>query len=407
MVACKHPYTRIHDTTLRPSDGGCLVCWVWVLFQEQKILGKTMAEQMTVDDSADGLSCVRDRSLGVVTLSRPERRNALTIAARAKLADTLPKYARDPLVYAVVVRSAIEGIFCAGGDVREIVSLADSDMEGAERALADEIALVWRTECFTKPMVSLIDGHVIGGGNGISRYGTHRVAGESYNFCMPETALGFFPNNGLAHVFARMPKDIGMYLALTGERVGAADAFHLGLVTHCIPASAFPEIMAALADADPVDPVLDSRHLDPGSGKLPAIADAITRCFGAGTVAEIMIRLERERGAHAVWADATLARLRERSPMALVVTHRLVREAASMEFADVLELEHALICRMMELPDVHVGLRTLVARQPETPRWRPSKLADVSPAAVNAIFSPREAHHVHLPSRAKMQETLM
>jgi enoyl-CoA hydratase len=366
-----------------------------------------MGEQITADDVADGLTCVRNGSLGLVTLSRPERRNALTIAARATLAATLPKYARDPLVYAVAIRSTVDGIFCAGGDVREMVSLADRDMEAAEKALADEISLVWRTECFTKPIVSLIDGPVIGGGNGISRFGTHRVAGEGYSFSMPEAGLGLFPNNGMAHVFSRMPKDIGMYLALTGERVTAADAFHLGLVTHCIPASAYPEIMASLADADPVDPVLDERHQDPGLGTLPALADAITRCFGAGTVAEIVARLEREQGPHATWADATLAQLRARCPMALVVTHRLVREAASMELIDLLELEHALVCRMMELPDVHVGVRARLSRQSEPPRWRPTKLADVSAAALDAIFSPREAHHVRLPSREKMQETLM
>ena len=119
---------------------------------------------------------------------------------------------------------ASRGSTCAGGDLVEMAALADRDMEAAEKALADEIALVWRAECFTKPTVALIDGAVIGGGNEISRFGTHRVAGENYRFAMPETGLGLFPNNGLAHTFARMPKDIGMYLALTGDSVGPADA---------------------------------------------------------------------------------------------------------------------------------------------------------------------------------------
>ena len=121
-----------------------------------------MAEQTAADGATDGLTCVREGAAGLVTLSRPEKRNALTIAARAKLAARLPEFARDPLVYAVVVRSAVDGIFCAGGDVVEMAALADRDMEAAEKALGDEIALVWRAECFTKPTVSLIDGAVIG-----------------------------------------------------------------------------------------------------------------------------------------------------------------------------------------------------------------------------------------------------
>jgi enoyl-CoA hydratase len=366
-----------------------------------------MAEQIAADGTTDGLTCLREGSAGLVTLSRPQKRNALTIAARATLAARLTEYARDPLVYAVVVRSGVEGIFCAGGDVVEMAALADRDMEAAEKALADEIALVWRAECFTKPTVALIDGAVIGGGNGISRFGTHRVAGENYRFAMPETGLGLFPNNGLAHTFARMPKDIGMYLALTGDSVGPADAFHLGLVTHCIAAGEFVAITAALADADPVDPVVDARHVDPGSGPLLALGDVITRCFGAGTVVEIAARLARETGPHAAWAAATRERLLACSRTALVVAHRLIREASAMELRDVLELEHALICRMMELPDLHAGVRARLGKTGEALRWRPGRLEDVSPATIDAIFSAPEEHHLRLPTRRDMQEGMM
>jgi enoyl-CoA hydratase len=198
-----------------------------------------------------------------------------------------------------------------------------------------------------------------------------------------------------------------MYLALTGDSVGPADAFHLGLVTHCISAAEFGAITAALADADPVDPVVDSRHKDPGPGPLLALGDVITRCFGAGTVVEIVARLARETGPHATWAAATRERLLARSPTALVVAHRLVREASAMELRDVLELEHALICRMMELPDLHAGVRARLGKSGEAPRWRPARLEDVSSATIDAIFSAPEQHHLRLPARREMQEGMM
>lgn len=365
-----------------------------------------MGGQGVAADAVDGLACEQCDALGLVTLARPEKRNALTIAARARLAENLPKYARNPIIYAVVIRSAVDGLFCAGGDVVEMAALADRDMEAAEKALADEIMLVWLAECFTKPTISLIDGPVMGGGNGISRFGTHRIAGERYRFAMPETALGFIPNNGLAHTFARLPKDIGMYLALTGEALGPADAFHLGLATHCIPAAEFDAVIAGLADADPVDPILDGRHQDPGPAPILRLGDVITRTFNAGTVAEILARIERERGVHATWAEATRARLLERSPTALAVAHRLVREASSMQLRELLELEHALACRMMELPDIHAGIRARLTSRGEAPRWRPSRIEDVSLATLDAIFSGPEAHHVRLPERKTMQEML-
>ena len=153
--------------------------------------------------------------------------------------------------------------------------------------------------------------------------------------------------------------------------------------------------------------VLDSLHGDPGAGPLLALGDVITRCFGAGTVVEIAARLARETGAHATWAAATRERLLARSPTALVVAHRLIREASAMELHDVLELEHALICRMMELPDLHAGVRARLGKTGEAPRWRPARLEDVSAATIDAIFSSPEAHHLRLPTRREMQEGMM
>ncbi len=365
-----------------------------------------MSEQTAAADAGDGLACEKRGAVGLITLTRPEKRNALTIAGRARIAEALPKYARDPMIYAVVVRSATAGMFCTGGDIVEMAALADRDMEAAEKALGDEIQLIWLAECFTKPTVSLIDGPVMGGGNCISRYGTHRVAGERYSFAMPETALGFIPNNGLAHTFSRLPKDIGMYLALTGESLGPADAFRLGIASHCIPAAEFEDITAALADAEPVDSIIDPRHQDPGPAPIMALSDVITRTFNASSVAEIIARLEREKGTHAAWAEATRARLLERSPTALMVTHRFVREASAMQLNEVLELEHALVCRMMELPDIHAGVRARLTARGEAPGWRPSRIEDVSAAMLDAIFSSPEGHHVRLPERRKMQEML-
>ena len=99
-----------------------------------------MSEQTAAANAGDGLACEKRGALGLITLARPEKRNALTIAGRARIAEALPKYARDPIIYAVVVRSATEGMFCTGGDIVEMAALADRDMEAAEKALGDEIA---------------------------------------------------------------------------------------------------------------------------------------------------------------------------------------------------------------------------------------------------------------------------
>ncbi len=259
------------------------------------------------------LELARNGALGVATLRRPERRNALSQTMIKDLSAWFPQLARDAGVYAASIRSALEGVFSVGGDVRAVVELAKDDVDAARRAIGAEYALCWLIECFSKPTVSLIDGQVMGTGVGITLYGTHRVAAEGYRFSMPETAIGFVPDCGVAHAFARMPHGIGFYLGLTGAEIGPADALALGLVTHVIPRSDYEAITAHLADADPVDPVLDNRHRDQGPGTLMAEAARIGRYFGAPYLVDILRRLEKPAAGDEQWAAAALSRLRARA----------------------------------------------------------------------------------------------
>ena len=339
----------------------------------------------------------------VVTLNRPKALNALTAAMRARLADAVPRWSRDPQVYGVVIASSSDGTFCAGGDVREMTDWGKSRMAEARRSLAAEYALNWLLDCFTKPTVSLMNGAVMGGGVGITLYGTHRVAGEAYRFAMPETGIGLFPDDGVSHVFAQMPDAIGMYLALTGRSLGPADAYHLGLVTHCIPAAQFGEIRAAICDADPVDPVLDTRHLDPGPGELEGLRAAIGRCFSADSVEGILARLVAETGAAASWAEAVLAELARRSPLSLKITHRHARQVRGLDLRAVLINDFRLACRFLEGQDFYEGVRAFLVDRDRAPRWQPERLQDVTEAMLDPYFAPLGADELQLASRTELQ----
>jgi enoyl-CoA hydratase len=344
-----------------------------------------------------------DRAAGLVTLNRPRALNALTTAMRADIARAFPAWSRNPEIYAVVVASASERAFCAGGDLREMTEWGKNRRAEAVRSLAEEYALNWLLECFTKPTVSLIGGVVMGSGVGISLYGTHRVAAERYRFAMPETGIGLFPDDGVSWAFARMPDAIGMYLALTGRPVGRADAYRLGLVTHCIPASRFGEIRAGLADADTVDPILDDRHEDPGPGELEEVWPAIARCFAQDTVEGIIDRLQAEPGAAAEWAQGVVKDLAARSPTSLKITHRHVRLARDLDLRETLIQDFRLACRCLEREDLYEGVRAVLIDRDQAPRWNPARLQDLSEAMVEAYFAPLGTAELELPSRVKMQ----
>ena len=350
-----------------------------------------------------GLEPTRRGAVSIITLDRPEALNAVTRSMIAQLTSHYPRMARDPGTYAVIVQSSSPKAFSVGGDIRELIGLQRSDPAAARASLAAEYGFDWLHECFSKPTVSLIDGLVMGSGFGLSQYGTHKIAGEGYAFAMPETAIGFFPDCGACHAFARMPAHIGMYLALTGRRIGRADAFRLGLATHCIPRESFEAIRAGLADADCVDPLLDALHVDPGAGDLAAIEDVIDRCFSTDGVPAILERLTGERGRHEAFAQETLAALRQRSPTALAVTHRYVRLARALDLRAALATDYRVACRLVSAPDFAEGVRAMVVDQDRAPRWQPASLAEVSDAASEAAFAPMPGEELDLPTRDQMQ----
>lgn len=342
-------------------------------------------------------------SLAIITLNRPRALNALNMAMRSKLAEAFPRFARDPQIYAIVIQSASLKMFSAGGDVRELITWKREQPEQARRAFADEYSLNWLHECFSKPTISLINGPVMGSGVGITAYGTHRVAGEGYRFAMPETAIGLFPDVGTAYVLARFPDEIGMYLGLTGRAIGAADAYALGLLTHCIPSARFEEIKTALIDTWPVDPLLDERHVDPGPRELEPYIGCIARCFSAPTVEEIIGRLGTVPSKDREWAQSVVADLKSRSPLSLKVTHRHIGAARELDLRQTLQLDYRLACCCLEGHDFEEGVRAALIDKDGKPRWQPGRLEDVTSVMVDEVFASMGDDELVLPSRKQMQ----
>src|SRR3954452_4491759 len=233
-----------------------------------------------MDSPAAEVLFERRGAAGIVLLNRTKALNAVTHEMVRALARQLDAWASDPAVTRVVITAAGERAFSAGGDIRALYELGRA---GRQR----EMLTFWRDEDplntyikrYRKPYVALIDGIVMGGGVGVSLHGSHRVAGDRYAFAMPEVGIGFFPDVGATWALPRLPGKAGLYLALTGERVRAADALALGLATHAVPSSAFDDVRAALTAGEPVDAVLASAARGPGEALLGRERDIVDSCF--------------------------------------------------------------------------------------------------------------------------------
>ena len=147
---------------------------------------------------------------------------------------------------------------------------------------------------YPKPVIAVMDGMVMGGGVGLSAHAAHRVVTERSAVAMPEVGIGFFPDVGASFILARAPGSAGTYLALTGERMNAADAIYCGFADMHIAAARLAELPSALADcrtADDVRERLDAMSVPPAPGRLPAAQRWIDGCFGANEVETIVDRL--------------------------------------------------------------------------------------------------------------------
>ncbi len=342
---------------------------------------------------AEGMTVSERGALAIVTLERPEAANALTRAMRAQLAAAVQRWARDPQIYAAMLQSAVPQVFATGGNIGKVAGLKPFDLAEARRALADEAALCWLLECFSKPTVALIDGLVMAGGVAIMAYATHRVAGAQYRLALRETQQGVIPRHGMARTLARLPDSLGMYLGLTGREIARADAVKLGLATHAIGAEHHESIRAALAEAEPVDPLLDALHEDPGPAELDAWRAVIADCFSAPNLDAIRRRLQVQTGAARDWAGGVLADLDARPPLALVATHRHIREAGARDLRQTLLLDYRLACGMLDRQHARDG----------RPAWQPSTLVDITPGMVERLFQSMGSAELILPTLQEMQ----
>jgi enoyl-CoA hydratase len=333
--------------------------------------------------------------LVLVTLNRPDVLNALSLDMIRKLDEGLRAWQRDPGVHAVLVKGAGERAFCAGGDIRALYeTLIHRGVEEAVAYYAVEYPMNARLHHFEKPYIAVLDGITMGGGVGVSIHGSYRIVTERTMFAMPETGIGLFPDVGGTHFLPRLPGALGLYLGLTGARIGAADCLHAGVGTHHISPDRLAGLEDALARADlsadtfaAVEGVLDDFRSDAGEANLAGLAPRIDDCFGRPDLAAVFDRLSEEPSG---WGPEQLRVLESKSPTSLAVTFRQLQEGRALDFDDAMRLEYRLVHRFMAGHDFPEGVRALIVDKDNRPKWRPDRRDEVSQAEIDGYFAPLE-----------------
>jgi enoyl-CoA hydratase len=346
--------------------------------------------------SADEILFERRGAAGLVTLNRPKALNAVSHAMVRALRAQLDAWAGDAAITRVVIQAAGERAFSVGGDIRALTDLGKAGKHDAMLQFwRDEYPLNAAIKNYRKPYVALIDGMVMGGGVGVSVHGSHRVAGDKFQFAMPEVGIGFFPDVGATWFLPRMPGELGAYCALTGERLGAADALAAGIATHRIRSAQFPALIEGLSGTVSVDAVLAAFSEPGGDAPVTARRAAIDRIFAGDSVEQILAALDEEKDDG--WAAKTAATIRTKSPLSLKIALAQVRQGKAWDFATCMRAEFRIVSRIIEGHDFYEGVRAVIVDKDNTPHWQPGSLAAVSNDEVERHFAPRAGDELALP----------
>lgn len=334
--------------------------------------------------------------LATLTLNRPQALHALNTHMCRNMIQALIAWRDDPDVKAVLIEHApgTRG-FCAGGDIRMLADSGKGDGREAREFFHTEYQLNHLLFSYPKPVIAIMDGVTMGGGVGISMPAKFRIATENTTYAMPETGIGLFPDVGGGWYLPRKPGAIGMWLALTGARLKAADCLIAGIATHYVPTEILGAARAQIAGAaqtHDAERALDSglEALSESAGRpkelTPENIERINRVFAADGVEAIVAALEAEGSD---WAKAQRAILGTKSPQTLKVAFRQLREGAKMaSFTDEMIQEYRIGARVVQRHDFIEGVRALIVDKDNAPDWNPSTLEGVTDAMLDGIFAP-------------------
>ena len=327
----------------------------------------------------------REGHAGRMTLTRPEALNALSHDMSLQIEAALRGWAEDPEVALIVLDAEGDKAFCAGGDIRQMYDTGRAGDYAYGRGFwRDEYRMNALMAEYPKPVVSFLNGFVMGGGVGVGCHASHRVVGDSSRIAMPECGIGLVPDVGGSLLLARAPGRLGAYLGLTGARMGPGDALHAGFADHYLPEAEWEPVKAALCETGTLAPLEKAKRPAPAS-RLAENQDYIDALFASGTLPGIRAALVDEAGDDV--ADKALKALQAGCPLSMAATLEMLDQLHGQEdIRAALGLEYRFTARAMEHGDFIEGIRAQIIDRDRKPRWRHG--LDVAPEVVAAMLAP-------------------
>ena len=323
---------------------------------------------------------------GRITLNRPAALNAATYDMVRAVEAALDGWRDDPAVALVVMDAAGDKAFCAGGDIADLYASGKAgDFAYGRQFWADEYRLNAKLAEYAKPIVSLMQGFVMGGGVGLGCHASHRVVGETSRIAMPECGIGLVPDVGGSLLLARAPGRLGEYLGLTAARLDAGDAIRAGFADHYVPQDRWAALIADLCDTGDAGAVTRAEETPP-QGPLSGLQDQIDRHFAHTSLTGVVDSLRTDDSA---FATDTLKAVSRNSPLSMACTLDMLARlrAPGAMIRDALDLEYRFTARAMEHGDFLEGIRAAIIDKDRKPVWKHA-IETLPDAAVSEMLAP-------------------
>lgn len=212
----------------------------------------------------------KKETIGILTINRPEKMNALSNQLISELKTVLDTIEQDDKLRVLIFTGAGDKAFVAGADIQELVT---RDAQIGRKVSKERQDLFSRIENLAVPVIAAINGYALGGGLELALACSIRICSDRAKFGAPEVKLGIIPGDGGTQ---RLPRLVGlgraMEMILSGDFIDAQEAYRIGLANKVVPHEELMEKTLELADKIASRPPLAVRFAK----------EAVNRSVGSG-----------------------------------------------------------------------------------------------------------------------------
>jgi len=354
----------------------------------------------------DTRPCRHGMRLGLATLNAPDVLNSLSLDMCEALTVQLDAWEHDAKIAVVILQGAGGKAFCAGGNLRSLYhdmlqNARDQAHAAIGRFFEVEYRLDYRLHHYGKPLLVWGHGIVMGGGLGSMAGASHRVVSHATRLAMSEISIGLFPDVGASYFLPRAPGHSGLFMALTGAVLGAADACFAGLADLCIDAADSSNVLDALCETPWQHGAAARTHNDallrrrlkaaatlpqPMPGPLQRHLSLINDVCARDALEDICAGIQALTSHADPWLARAAQTLAAGAPGSARLAHALQQRARDMTLAEVFRTEYQAALACAAQGDLQEGIRALLVDKDRQPRWHPATLAQADEVWLNRFF---------------------